>query len=141
MALFDSREYLEALRPPEFVAPNGTRYRGKLLSVDEWQPFEERLRAAQAGQLVGPALHALLRDLTSAMFPRDWRFWKRSCWQQVKRLPPVGQLRAVYTFLQSQGEALGVKTPTLSLETRTLLGLPPVSDGDSSPSAGSSPAS
>ena len=125
--MFDSREYLEAIRPPEFIGSDGARFVGRLLSIDEWQPYEERMRAASRGELTWPDLQRLLADLTRAFFPRGWRAWTarfwRPCWWYVRRLPPLGQLRAVYSFMQSQGKALGLETPDLGTSTRRLLGL------------------
>lgn len=137
--MFDSIAYMAATRPPEFIAVDGTRFIGRLLSVDEWQPYEVRMQAASRGELAWPALRDLLRDLTREFFPRGFAFWRRRfwrpCWWYVNRLPPVGQLRAVYSFMQSQGTALGMEPPTLGPKTLMLLGI--AAPGAGSPGAGS----
>lgn len=126
--MFDSKQYLESLEPPVFIAPDGSRFIGRILSIDEWQPFEMRMQMAGRGELTGPQLFKLLRDITGAFFPRGWRFWSRrwwrGCWYHVHRLPPIGQLRAVYSFMLSQRQALGLEMPTLGTEIQRLI------DGD-----------
>lgn len=138
--MFDSQQFLAALERPRFIAPNGTEFVGRVLSIDEWQPYELRMQAASRGDLAWPALRRLLRDLTFAFFPRGWRFWTarfwRSCWWHVTRLPPVGQLRAVHSFMLSQGRAMGLTPPTLGPKMRELLGIDATA-GAASPSVGS----
>lgn len=137
--MFDSRQYLESLEPPVFIAPDGSRFIGRILSIEEWQPFEMRMQAAGRGELTGQQMLAFMYQITSAFFPRGWRFWTKRWWRpcawHIRRLPPVGQLRAVYSFMRSQRLALGMEMPTLGPEIQKLI------DGDNpdaaSPSAGS----
>lgn len=135
--VFDSRKFLEAMRPPEFTAKNGDVFVGRILSIEEWQPYEVRMQKAAAGAMQWPEMRALLRDLTIEFFPRGWRFWTlrfwRPCWYWVDKLPPVLQLRAVYSFMHSQADALGLEMPTLGTKMQKLLGLDANAD---SPSAG-----
>lgn len=124
--MFDSREYLEALEPPVFIAQNGVRFVGRVISVDEWEPFKERMLAV--GEATDfTAVFRLHRDLTQLFFPRGRRFWTRRFWRPawwyVSRLPPLGQMKAVYSFMQSQVRALGQELPPPTPGLKKLLGL------------------
>lgn len=111
--MFDTREFLLSLAAPEFIAADGTRFRGRVLSLPQWQAFEGRMQAARNQQLDWRALQALILDLCDAFFPRGRRFWTRRFWRPVRwhvsRLPPVGQMRAMWDFMQSQGQAAGME--------------------------------
>lgn len=131
--MFDSREYLESLEPPQFIAADGTTFVGRVVSVDEWEPLKERMAAASGGTFDVKTLNALLRDLTYLFFPRGWRFWTkkfwRPAWWYVRRLPSLGQLQATWSFMRSQARALGQEEPLLTPGLRKLL------DCNSEPSA------
>lgn len=116
--MFDAQAYLAALEPPVFIAPNGRRYVGKVLSVDEWEPFQEAMRDITTAQAKAPPyaagdgwkpLQQVLYRLTDAFFPRPWwRFWQRRVSYWIRRLPPEGQVKAVWDFMRSQGKASGM---------------------------------
>lgn len=134
--MFDTREYLKSLEPPTFVSADGRPYVGRVLSLHEWQRFEPRMAAARAHKLAGDDLRRLIEDLVGAFFPRGRKFWTRDFWQPVawhiRKLPPIGQLRACYDFMRSQGRALGTELPEPQI-----LGTPqspqPTSTGGESP--------
>lgn len=138
--MFDSKQYLAGLEPPTFIASDGSKFVGRLLSVEEWLPYESRMQQASLGEMTGIQMRAFIRDLVMVFFPRGWRLWTRRwwrpCWWYVRRLPPVGQLRAVHSFMESQREGLGIESPPLGTKVQQLLGIstPPASG---SPSAGS----
>lgn len=103
MRLFDSQQYLEALGPPEFVAPNGKKYVGRILSTDQFLKYQALFRGASES---GLAQRRAMFKITAAIFPKPW--WKvreRSVASWLRTLPPVGQVRAVWDFMQSQAKA------------------------------------
>lgn len=100
---------MASLAPPTYRAQNGAVYVGRVLSADEVTPLETALRDA-GGDWYKTKL--ALRAVTKAYFPRDWRRpWRRTVWSWIKRLPPIGQMAAVWDFMQSQASALGVTLP------------------------------
>lgn len=106
--MFDAREYLATFEVPVFIAPNGRRYEGRILSADEWAPLQAKLKNVE--NVRWPELQRVLFELTDAIFPKPrWRIWERSVRDWLKRLPPVGQMRAVWSFMQSQASALGME--------------------------------
>ncbi len=109
--MFDTREYLEGIEPPTFIAPNGKVYVGTVRSYDEWLPFQERLESTLGVDgLSVNNVRQIAYDLTRWLFPKPWwKFWQRSCVYHVMRLPPMVMVKAIFSFIQSQGQALGVE--------------------------------
>lgn len=72
MRVFDAAEYVEALEPP-ILKIAGRTYRGRLLSMDEWIPFEPRTMRVANQEADWPEARAWIRDFTDATFPpRVW---------------------------------------------------------------------
>lgn len=138
--VFNAKEYLEALQPPRFVAPDGTEYVGRILSADEWEPLQLSMRRSSAEGTRWKDVHSNIRRICDAMFPPP-RFHRlrglRSVADWISLLPPVGQMRAVWDFMQSQARAQGV-TLTPSPGTSKVLGQPTTVDENLSRSDGSS---
>lgn len=113
--VFDAQQYLDAVSPPTFKDPTGRLHVGRVLSVDQWTPLEMRLRAAALTK-TWPPLVLAMRLMVRAFFPQPW--YKRlrlgvrgrsvETWI-FEHLPPIVQLRAVWSFMESQGTALGIK--------------------------------
>lgn len=109
--MFDAKEYMEAVEPPVFRAPNGRVYTGRVLSHQEWLPLQRHLNSLQnTHQLTREKLYEAARKLTRAMFPKPWwKVWERSATYHVLRLPPVGLLKALWSFMDAQAPALGIE--------------------------------
>lgn len=110
---FNAKEYLDSLEPPEFVAPDGTKYVGRILSADQFHRYRAELQSAKDnGELRWPQLQRVMFKLTACMFPHHWwQFRRRSVVSWLKQLPPAGQMRAVWDFMRSQGKAFGTEVP------------------------------
>ena len=136
--MFDAQEYLAAIEPPTFVAPNGKKYVGRVLSTDEFIPYQVAMREVTAGeQLDWRRLQRVLLRLTRAFFPKPrWRFWERSAASWVRTLPPVGQMRAMWDFMASQGKASGMESVTPTPGILRLLGKRSENPPAASPTAG-----
>ena len=108
--MFDSREYLADLEPPVFVAPNGRKYVGRILSHPQWVPLQGYLNdLSDRGSMTNEKIHLAAARISRAMFPKPWwKFWQHSATWFIMRLPPTGQLKALWSFMDSQGPALGV---------------------------------
>lgn len=104
--MFDAQEYVAALEVPTFKAQDGTIYRGRILSVDQWLPLAASMRSAKADKAPLATRH-MVRRLVMAFFPHPW--WKpgHSAAYWILRLPPRGQLKAIWSFTESQGKAMG----------------------------------
>lgn len=135
---FDSQQYMAALQPPTFIALNGRKYVGRILSVDEWQPYQIQMRDAGRGDgtVDWNKLRKVMYNITKALFPKPWwKFWERGAIYWLRKLPPVGQMRAVWDFMQSQAKALGMELkPTPGM--LRLLGLSDTGSTAGSPTAG-----
>lgn len=107
--MFDAREYLATLEPPQFTAPNGRIFVGRILSYPQFLPLQARMNEIGRSQLTHDKLYAAAKELTNAMFPKPWwMFWRRSCAYYVLRLPPLGVLRALQSFTGALAPVLGL---------------------------------
>lgn len=116
---FNAQAYLESLERPTYVDRDGNEHVGAVVSAEEWRPVQEKmhreLEAAKdrEGGIDYPTLRKLVREMTRVMFPAPW--WKRlspvhtTVTQDVLALPPMGMLRAVWSFMQSGARAAGVE--------------------------------
>lgn len=106
---FDAKEYLASFSPPEFVAADGTRYVGRILSHEQWLPFEQRFHKLGDGEADYQEIFDLTKDLSRAMFPKPWwKFWKTSVTRQLLKLPPMAWLAALAHFRQAQARHYGL---------------------------------
>ena len=122
--MFDAKQYLDSFEAPLFVDPDGQEHRGILLSHQQWLPLQKHLNAlANINTLTIDSLHEAIRLIINAIFPRPWwKFWSPRVSSYVMALPPTGQLKALWSFLEPQESLLGIevtKTPGVSrlLET------------------------
>lgn len=114
---FDAKRYLEALGPPTYVDSRGREHTGRVLSQAEWLPLQERLRDMAEGadeDGVDPAsMRRVVARVAGTLFPRPWHQWLNPFYRSVTRdvlaLPPLGQLRALWSFIQAQGRAMGTE--------------------------------
>ena len=115
---FDADEYLAALEPPRFRF-RGREYTGRLLSVEEWEPFRGRLASLDAdGEDVGE-LRDLLREFVDTLFPREWwRVWRPRVSDLFLTLPFGAQLAAFQDFVQAQARAMQQQAPTPGSNSR-----------------------
>lgn len=134
--VFDSREYMRSLEPPRFVAPDGTEYVGRVLSLPQWQRYEARVTAAKNRQLDWAEVNKLILDLCDAFFPPTGSLWsyvtgrRRTVRWHVSRMTPVMQMAALWDFMKSQGKASGVLLPETPGTTQ-----PPTVSADASPAS------
>ena len=92
-------------------------YRGRLLSIEAWLPFYERLQALELvkAKAVDAGLPFPLRqfvalwvDYLSAVFPRsDYRFWAPDPVKALRELPGNGLREAFEHFFSRQVLVLG----------------------------------
>lgn len=134
--MFNAQEYLDSLERPTYVDTDGREHVGVVVSAEEWRPVQEKMhnelkRAQESDRGIDyPTLRRLVREMTRVMFPAPW--WKRvspfhtTVTEDVMGLPPMGMLRAVWTFMQSGARAAGVELdlpdsmkPLLSPEDET----------------------
>lgn len=117
MAMFDAKEFMEAMSPPQFRAPDGTLFEGEHMSFQEWMPFqqafEDMTARAKRGEVSEVELRANIRKFVDAIFPRKrpwWKVWQRErlCSTEVLKLAPNVMTAAVQTFIQSQAQAMQV---------------------------------
>lgn len=124
--MFDEQEYLAALEAPTFKGRDGKVFVGVILSADEVVPLEAQLRGCSQSW---DKTQAAMRAVTEACFPRPW--WKRlgpnPVWSRIKRLPPPGQMQAVWGFIVSLASALGLAKPSAPGSMRALDGTNPQS--------------
>jgi hypothetical protein len=110
--MFDTQEYLATVEPPKFKAADGTLYSGRILSVDEFEPIQLLFRNAKKdgkNRIEWRLMQKLLLKITDAFFPHPWYKPGMSVRDHVAKLPPVGQMRAVWDFMQSQRVSLGLE--------------------------------
>jgi hypothetical protein len=98
-----------ALEPPS-ITISGQSYAGRVLSVEEWDAFAPRLKAAAGGTLEPKELRLLIYQYVGAVFPKPWwKFWSRSVAWRFLQLPPQIQIQAFTSFFQSQMRAMGLE--------------------------------
>ncbi len=96
-------------------------YRGRLLSIEEWLPFWERLQAIQAKPVAenGDAALAALRERTAfyrdylrAVFPkRDYRFWAPDPVKHLMAQPfEIVEKTLAFFFILQARATFGTKT-------------------------------
>lgn len=109
--MFDEKQYLDSLVAPEYRARDGKTFVGAILSADEVAPLEAKLRGA--GKSWAKTQEAM-QAVVEACFPRsEWaRLWQvHPVWRYIRKLPPPGQIKAVWDFIAAQLTALGIPTP------------------------------
>jgi len=132
--MFDASSYLATLEPPVYVDRAGRKHVGRILGADQWLAFQQSLRDTKG-------IDPVLRRIVTNIFPHPWwKIWQRSVARDIWQLPPIGRMRAVWDFMQSQAKAMGVSFPG----TFPQLPVPPDSPADQSlgsPTPGLSPSS
>lgn len=105
--MFDAKQYLESLEPATFIDPKGRKHVGRILSYEEWLPFQERMRELSKGEPTPEKTSKIIREFCGALFPKPWwKFWRRSVTQHVLMLPPTAAIAALQSFSQSQAKIL-----------------------------------
>jgi hypothetical protein len=104
--MFDADARAEALELPK-VSIGGRTYTGRLLSIEQFAPFNERVQGKKL--LSFDDIMTLVGDYCDVVFPHPW--WKR--WQSsVRELllaqPPVVVLEAWRDFFRCQVLACGL---------------------------------
>lgn len=90
--MFDAREYLRALQPPQFVDLEGTTHTGRVLSVEEVPDLVERMNVYGELRARDEKAAALKEIAEFCGYPYD----------QVKRLPESGIAELLADFFGSQ---------------------------------------
>jgi hypothetical protein len=106
--------YLESLEPPT-ITIGGKTHKGRLLSLEEWLPFESQFQkiAQQGGQIQLETIRKLVIDYCGAAFPISiWQalnFRRRPVSLQIMDLPPVAMIKVMRDFFESQARGLDVQ--------------------------------
>lgn len=112
---FDADAYLKAVLEPPAILIDGVTYEGRLLSLEEWLPFQDRLAALQeVRNKEDPGawrdVYKIVRDYCNLAFPEKWWCylmpWRKTVADRVLELPPVAMLAAVQDFFVRQARAL-----------------------------------
>jgi len=102
---FDADAYLEALGHPT-ITIGGRTHKGRLLSIEEWLPFEPMMKKAAARNMEFSELKTLVKKYCRKIFPRRFRFWRRSVGSQILKLPPQAMIEAMVSFFECQGRVM-----------------------------------
>lgn len=111
---FDADAYLAGLERPTVRIGNIT-FRGRLLSIEEWLPFEELLAAiadAANGEPTAQAsadMHEFAEKYLRAVFPREdipWYLRRRDPVPALLKLPWAGLLELLKSFLAAQRRSM-----------------------------------
>ena len=138
--MFDAQAYFKSLDPPVFVDPTGKRHVGQIIGADTWLRMQTRLRSPirPDGTTDSVALTKAMRAVIKSFFPHPWyRFWEKSVLDWMWELPPVARMRAIWDFMQSQANAMGVLT-TSPLGTSPTSTLPQAENPHGPQTSGSS---
>ena len=110
--VFDAREYLQATTPPVFIAPNGKRYEGRVISYPQWLPYRESLVHFATGVANDDEVEKFGRKFLKKIFPRPWwKIWEKPVWKWIFELPPNQFIKALETFMKSQESYLSGNLP------------------------------
>ena len=105
--------YLESLEPP-IITIGGKTYRGRLLSLEEWLPFESQFQKIGdvAGVIQLKAIRDLIRDYCMVAFPVTiWQALnprRKPIAFQILALPPAAMIKVMKDFFVSQARGLDV---------------------------------
>ena len=105
--------YLESLEPPT-ITIGGKTHKGRLLSLEEWLPFEGQFQtiAEQGGDLSLDTIRKLVMDYCAVAFPISiWQalnFRRKPVSLQILELPPVAMIKVMRDFFESQARGLDV---------------------------------
>lgn len=106
---FDADAYLDSLQPPE-IKLGGKTYKGRLLSLEEWMPFEPRLQAVASEKATVEEIRGVIKDFCDAVFPVPLldllNFRRKTVGEQVVALPPAALLKAAAYFFECQARAM-----------------------------------
>lgn len=112
--MFNADAYLESLEPPQ-VKLGGTLYKGRLLSIEEWAPFERRFSKmveTPDDQTLNDVL-GVVEDylrLAFASYARPaWQFWRprNPFVDRFMHQPAAMITKTMESFLRSQALANG----------------------------------
>lgn len=110
---FDADALTVSLEAPALTI-GGVRYEGRLLSIEEWLPFLDRVQAIQrTGKTEMADVVTLYRDYMRAVFPRSrFKFWAPDPVPILMRQPFTVVRQAFDRFFSLQALAMGA--PALS---------------------------
>ena len=113
--MFDADAFLETLKPPQ-IKLGGVTYTGRLLSIEEWLPFESRLSAFKEVRENGNRIKDLeemkkvLKQFCDLAFPSPlWRImnpFRKTISERIVALPPAALFKATRDFFECQRRAL-----------------------------------
>ena len=105
MSAFDIDAYIESMERPAVVV-DGKGYIGRILSLHEWLPFEQRFRTV--GESADPmASLTLITEYLYKVFPKSKRPWHKDIVQVIVDSPAL--MEVVTHFLELQATALTPK--------------------------------
>jgi hypothetical protein len=106
--------YLESLEPPA-ITLGGKTHKGRLLSLEEWLPFESQFQeiAQQGGDIKLETISKLVIEYCNVAFPITiWQALnprRRPIGLQILDLPPVAMIKVMRDFFESQARGLDVQ--------------------------------
>lgn len=114
---------LAARFDPPTVRLGGRVYRGRILSIEEWDPFQvriERIRLAEGdnNKLGQEDMVGLFREYGHTVFGRRRTLWERVLQiptdptERLMRLPPSAMLETFLRFFSCQARAMGAAEPS-----------------------------
>ncbi len=109
MSSFDADAYLEALGPP-VVKLDGTVHTGRFLSIEEWTPFEKRMKAIQENKASQEDIQLFIKNYCDEAFAPSWlqmlNPFRRTVAEKVLRLPPAALMKVAHYFFECQARGL-----------------------------------
>ncbi len=100
--MFDAQQYLDALSPPQFKDTKGRVHTGRLISYEEFLPFQRKMQTLATAPPSDTVARTIIRSMVGLLFPKPWwKFWRRSVTAHVLRLPPPAAIAAMQDFSQS----------------------------------------
>lgn len=106
--------YLDSLSPPE-ITINGKTFKGRLLSLPEWLPFEKQFANLGEGDALAQfkVLQNLIQSFCDLAFPSP--FWQlfnfryKTVAQQILALPPSAMIKVMRDFFASQARGIDIR--------------------------------
>jgi hypothetical protein len=108
--VYDADSRLSQLDRPA-IRLGGRLYVGRLLSLEEWEPFELRMEQLKESTMTQPEVRRFLCEYSDAVFARRywWQVWQRSPTQRLMRSPTAVQVEAFTNFFVAQRRSMMTK--------------------------------
>ena len=99
---FNADDYLDSLEHPAVIL-NGETYTGRILNIEEWLPYSERLRAF-ATKYDQREWLTFMRDYLKAIFPpTSFVPWRKPLYKRILDHPLAEAMVTDFLALQAAG--------------------------------------